>query len=88
MDVEQTIHDEVWKGTSYYISELKRAGVYDQLRHFNDVVGETRPPHPDANYGDPVLTDVILDGKKCDIYHSDHSDEDTFHRIFIHEKNN
>ena len=77
---------EIRKGVDYYINALKEVGVYDQLRHFNDVIIENRPPHPDADYGEPVLQEVILDGVKSDIYHTDHSDDDSLHRLFIYKK--
>ncbi len=77
---------EIWKGTQFWSDEIEKAGVKDKLRFFNDVVTEKRPPHPDANFNDPELIDVVLDGKKCDIYHTDKTDKDTWHRLFIHIK--
>lgn len=74
------------KGTQFWTSELEKTGLKDELRHFNDVVTETRPPHQESGYKEPVLTDITLDGKKCNVYHSDHNDKDTFHRLFIHIK--
>ena len=79
----KNIFEEPWKGAAFWKEELKKAGLADSLRHFNDVLTgkEYR-----GGYGDPVLQDVVLDGKRCDVYHSDHKPEDTFHRIFIHFK--
>ncbi len=79
-------NQQVWKGTKFWTEEIEKADLKNDLRFFNDVVTEKRPPHPDSNYGEPVLIDVILDGKKCDIYHSDKTDKDTWHRLFIHIK--
>jgi len=78
--------EEIWRGTEFWTDEIEKAGVKDKLRFFNDVVVEKRPPHPESGYKAPVLIDVILDGKKCDVYHSDHDEEDTWHRLFIYTK--
>lgn len=78
--------ESVWKGQKFWSNELEKAGVKDKLKFFNDVVTEKRPPHSDGGYGEPILINVVLDGKKCDVYHSDHSDGDTWHRLFIHIK--
>ncbi|MFH1631666.1 MAG: hypothetical protein ABIA47_01400 [bacterium] len=75
---------DVWKGVSFWMEEIKKAGVYDQLRHFNDIITGKDAP---KGYGDePVLEDVVLDGRKCDIYHTDKKPSDTYHRVFIHIK--
>lgn len=78
--------ESVWKGISFWTEEIKKAGVYDELRHFNDVITEKKAPHPESSYKEPVLRDVRLDGKTCDIYHTDHERGDTYHRIYIHIK--
>ena len=77
---------ETWKGIQFWINEIKKAGIHDQLKHFNDVITEKKPPHPESGYGAPVMKDVILDGARCDIYHTDHERGDSWHRIFIHIK--
>ena len=76
----------IWKGTNFWKEEIKKAGVLKELKFFNDVITEPRPPHEKSGYSKPVLTDIILDGKKTDIYHSDKTEDNTFHRIFIHIK--
>ncbi|HOZ36762.1 MAG TPA: hypothetical protein PLR18_02945 [bacterium] len=73
----------IWKGLDFWTEEIKKAGVFEKLRFFNDVITGTQPPN---GYGDAVLMDVILNGKKGDVYHTDHQDGDTFARIFIHIK--
>lgn len=78
--------EEVWKGTEFWTEEITKAGLKDKLRFFNDVVIEKRPPVSEANFGDPALADVVLDGKKCDIYHTDKTSRDAWHRLFIHIK--
>jgi len=70
-------------GLAYWRDEIKKAGHLEQLRSFNDVLTGREAPQ---GYGDPVLTDVVLDGKTCDIYHTDKEPDDTYHRIFIHIK--
>lgn len=75
-----------WKGTEFWSKEIEAAGVMKKLKFFNDVVTEKRPPHPASGYGQPVLTNIILDGKKVDIYHSDQDKKDTTHRVFLHIK--
>lgn len=75
---------ELWqKGVKFWIDEIKKAGVYGELRNFNDVLTGKQAPQ---GYGDPVLTDVKLDGKMCDIYHTDKKPSDTACRVFIHIK--
>jgi len=76
--------ENIWKGTSFWTEEIKKAGVLDELRAFNDVITGNKAPQ---GYGEePVVRDVILDGKKCDIYHTDHNENDSYARIFIHVK--
>lgn len=76
---------EIIKTVSFWTEEIKKAGVYDKLKFFNDIVTEKRPPHPSAGYGNPIFTDVLLDGKNVDIYHSDHNGG-SWHRLFLHIK--
>ena len=70
-------------GFDYWKEEIKKGGYLDQLKPFNDLLTGKEAPQ---GYGEPILTDVILDGKNCDIYHTDKEPSDTFHRIFIHIK--
>lgn len=77
------INSDVWKGGDFWTSEIKKAGVYDQLRHFNDLITGKEAP---KGYGEPVLIDVVLDGRKCDIYHTDKKPTDSYHRVFVHIK--
>lgn len=74
---------EIWKGVGFWAEEIKKAGVYERLRHFNDVLTGREAP---KGYGEPVLTDIVLDGKNCDIYHTDKERDDSFHRVFVHIK--
>ena len=84
-------NSEVWKGTDFWSNQIRNAGVYDKLAHFNDVITEKTPPHTQSGYN-LVLNDIILDGKHCDIYHTDQDEDGTsihnnsYHRIFIHIK--
>lgn len=83
-------NQEVWKGVEFWTNEIKNAGVYDKIQFFNDVVTENRPPHPEAGFH-KVVSDIILDGMHCDVYHTDEDENGkieghTFHRIFIHKK--
>ncbi|HAT73959.1 MAG TPA: hypothetical protein DCS08_03060 [Candidatus Moranbacteria bacterium] len=75
--------NKIWKGTNFWKEEIKKAGVLDKLKFFSDVITENRAP---LSYGDPVITDVVLDGVVCDIYHTDKKPNDTGCRIFIHKK--
>lgn len=77
--------NEVWKGTEFWKNEIEKIGLFEDLPFFNDVITEKRPPHIDANYGKPLLRDVMLDGKKTDVYHSDWNGG-SWHRVFIHIK--
>lgn len=74
---------QIWKGTDFWTEEIKKAGVLSSLRHFNDVIAANEPP---GGYGEPVLRGVILDGKICDVYHTDKQPGDSGHRIYIHMK--
>lgn len=83
---EMQEQNKIWKGVDFWTQEIEKSGLLNDLKFFNDVITEKRPPHPESGYGDPVLADVILDGKKTDIYHSDKSDKDTNHRLFLYIK--
>lgn len=82
--MEEKMGKIVLKGTDFWTNEIEKAGVKNDLRFFNDVITEKRPPHPDSGYGEPVLRDVVLNGKKVDIYHTDHEKGDHWHRLFLH----
>ncbi len=83
--------NDLYKGYDFWLDQIKNAGFFDQLSHFNDIITEKRQPHPESGYH-LVLKDVDLDNKKCDIYHTDQDENGdlikghTWHRIFIHIK--
>jgi|GEM_PF-1344119 len=76
-------NQEAWKGAKFWDNEITKAEVKNKLRFFNDIVTEKRLSHPDSKYGEAILIDLILDGKKCDIYHTDKTNQDTWHRLFL-----
>ncbi|MFA6273945.1 MAG: hypothetical protein WC662_02185 [Candidatus Paceibacterota bacterium] len=84
-------NQNIWRGTDFWTKEIKKAGVESRLLHFNDVIIEKTPPHPESGYH-LVLSDVLLDGKHCDIYHSDQDENGdkirnkTYHRLFLQIK--
>jgi len=79
------------KSRGFWHNEIKNAGVEDKLLFFNDVVTEKKPPHNESGYH-LVLNNIILDGKNCDIYHTDQDEQGNSiedksnHRIYIHIK--
>ena len=83
--------EEVWKGTKFWQEEIEKAGVKEKLKFFNDVITEKKPPHSGSGYH-LVLNDIVLDGQKCDIYHTDQDEQGnaikghTWNRIFIYIK--
>ena len=80
MSVEQGNRDKwFYMGVRELMEKIEEAGLTNKLRHFNDVLTGHRAP---GGYGDPVLTDVSIDGRNCDIYHTGNS----ANRIFIHIK--
>ena len=79
-------NERAWKGTHFWEEEIRKAGIFKELRFFNDVIVERKPPHSESGYREPILVDVVLDDKKCDIYHTDHDKADTYSRVFIHIK--
>ena len=83
---EMLNQESIWRGTEFWTKEIEKAGLLNNLKFFNDVIVEKCPPHPESEYGEPILIDVVLDGKKIDIYHTDKDNNDTFHRLFLHIK--
>lgn len=77
------INPEWNKGFQFWEDEIIKTGVQDKLRRYNDLLTGKEAP---TGYGEPVIQDVMLDGKNCDIYHTDKERTDTYHRIFIHIK--
>lgn len=63
--------------------DIEKAGLKDRLKPFNDVLHGSNAP---GGYGDPVLTNIEIDGRTCDIYHTDKKPGDSYHRIYIHTK--
>lgn len=89
MGFEESQKEKIYKGTQFWKEAIERAGVKNKLQFFNDVITEQRPPHGDGYH--LVLGDIVLDGKKCDIYHTDQNINGKikghyFARIFIHTK--
>jgi hypothetical protein len=82
---------EIWKGTQFWTEEIEKAGIKEKLKFFNDVITEKKQPNSESGYN-LVLKDIILDGKKCDIYHTDQDESGnlikghSLNRIFIHIK--
>jgi len=81
--MSEKINRDVWKGANFWMEEIKKAGVHDKLPHFNDVITGNNAP---SGYGEPMVTDVLLDESLCDIYHTDHNGKTSGHRIYIHKK--
>lgn len=75
-----------WKGVDFWTKEIEAAGALKKLKFFNDVITEKKAPQPDSGYGEPVLKNVILDGKKVDVYHSDNKPGLSMNRLFLHIK--
>lgn len=84
MSVELGKRDKwFYMGVVELTEEIRKAGLTDKLNHFNDVLTGHQAP---GGYGDPVLTDVKIDGRNCDIYHTNKKPGDSGNRIFIHIK--
>ena len=73
------------KTSAYYTEALQKAGVFDKIPYYSDLMTFDHPPHPDSHYGEPVVRDVIIDGKTCDIYHSDQKGGSAA-RVYVHIK--
>ena len=79
---------EILKGVAFWRGELEKTADFKKLSFFNDVLTSKRSPE---GYGKPVLVDVILDGKKCDVYHTDMDGQEKLpnqsgNRVLIHFK--
>lgn len=72
-------------GTAWWTRKIAESELFDKLRPFNDVITDKKPPHPNSCYG-LVLENVVIDGKECDVYHTDTEEGRTLHRIYIHIK--
>lgn len=69
---------EIMRGVQYYIDEIRKAGLYEQIPHFNDLL--TGRSKPDSIQ--PILENIKLGGKTYDIYHWG----GTSARIYLHKK--
>ena len=79
----------VWRDMEFWVEEIKKAGIFDKLGYFNSTETGNTPPRPELGFGDPILIDVILDGKKTDIYNTDSGNLKNPlmpHRLFFHIK--
>jgi hypothetical protein len=47
-----------FKGTQFWIEEIKKSGVFESLSYFNDVITEKNAPHEMSGYN-LVLQDVF-----------------------------
>lgn len=81
----KNLETEPLKLVPFWKQEMKKAGVLDKLMFFNDITVEQRAPDPNSGYK-LILKDVVLDGKKTDIYHTDTEEDEHWHRIFLHQK--
>ena len=75
-----------YKGTPFWKGEIKKAGVENEIGPFDSIMSWKNPPGPNSGYGEPILQDVILDGKKTDIYRANVGKDDTEHSIYLHVK--
>lgn len=59
--------NRIIKGIKFWETELTKAQVIKRLPFFNDIVtGDTAPSNNNAEI---MLKDVLLDGRKVDVYH-------------------
>ena len=63
-------NESVYKGTKYYIEKMEESGLTGRLPHFNDVLTGREAVDPNS-WGGTILRDVLIDGKTCDVYHTD-----------------
>ncbi len=71
---------DIMRGVQFWINEIKRVGVYNQIPGFNDVItGKKTPAQNDIK---PVLENIKLGGKTVDIYHWG----GTSNRLYLHIK--
>ena len=70
---------ETMRGVKFWTDEIKRVGVFEQIPPFNDLITGKTKPIQDIN---PVVENVMLGGKKVDIYHWG----GTSARIYLHIK--
>jgi hypothetical protein len=77
------INPNVWKGVDFWTKQIEKAGLTDKLHFFNDVLTGREKP---GGYGEAVIRDVILDGRKCDIYHTGEGKNEFGARVYIHFK--
>lgn len=70
---------EVMRGYQFWTDEIKKAGVFDKIPPFNDLItGKTKTSENIS----PVLENIKLGGKTVDIYHWGEASG----RIYIHIK--
>lgn len=86
MPIETNERDKwFYKSVNELIDLIDKAGLTRKLRSFNDVLQGKEAPSRQG-WGEPVLKDVEIDGRICDIYHTDKKQGDSGHRIYIHIK--
>lgn len=89
--MEKFPKETIIKGTEFWKQQIEESEQYQLLKEnnkfpfFNDVITEKRPPHPDSGYGFPLITNIIIDGQRADVYHTDWNGG-SWHRVFIHLK--
>lgn len=64
--LENVMQNETMRGVQFWIDAIKTAGIYNKIPGFNDVLTGTSKPGNDVA---PVLEDVQIADKICDVYH-------------------
>lgn len=78
--------------TKFWSDLLKKSGIYKQLSYFNNVTVGKVEPNPELGFN-LVLSNIILDNKHYNIYHTDQDTigasqkikEHNGHEIYIQE---
>ena len=76
--------NEIMRGVNFWTQEIKKAGVFEEIPQFNDLItGKEAPTQVKDNPPlEPVVKDVKLADKTVDIYHWG----GTSNRLYLHLK--
>lgn len=62
------------------------AGIEDKIGPFEYVLEWKVPPSSNSGYGEPILVDQFIDGKKVDVYRTNVGDGNEEHSVYLHVK--
>ena len=71
---------------SFWVKKFEDAGVKEEVGPFDAISSWKEDPRSTVGYGEPILVDVVIDGKKTDVYRASFGENNEEPSIYLHVK--